>query len=224
MRLISEVGDMSSSKGLKKLHNVLISLTEEEKGRLDNNALSKLTEETRSFAATGGVGNLGPQASRIGLFLLGFSLLFFLVENYLFSILDTFGTWNFLAFLFFQTIHMASWALGVNRDKEAVRHTRTILSTASVGGITAVSILLPASLVAINSEQQISNADMSMILYGINWFFLSLVSGVAFVFLVPLRMESDPLDNRWIGSFFGSQLIAIFIGMVNLQMGFNGVF
>ena len=98
------------------------------------------------------------------------------------------------------------------------------LSSASTAGITAVAILIPASMLIIQlslvTDATLPPESQDNVFRGAVWFLVSLSIGLTLVWLVPMRAQSlDVARDFMSGLLFGPQLIALAVGMGRLVAG-----
>lgn len=132
------------------------------------------------------------------------------------------GWVSLLAFAGLVVIHVSTWHVEQARSSSEKRFSLQLLNTSSIGGIAAVSILIPASFLIIQMSVDPCNLDSQnteFIRIAVNWFLASLLFGIFFIFLIPMKIVSDPLEKKDLGFCFGAQLICLGIGMGNLVIG-----
>lgn len=138
--------------------------------------------------------------------------------------------WDIIAFLVLGTFHVAGWLsirtrLQANPDNtyEARNLGATTLSSANTAGLTAVSILIPASLLFIQLSSDKSPLPPIAIMNVFRascWFIASLFSGLILAFLIPMRAHKYNVSRiLHTGIPFGFQLVTLLIGMGRLLSG-----
>ena len=138
--------------------------------------------------------------------------------------------WDVVVFVILATIHIGSWAelkrsgrLNRRVQDEERRSGAQMMTASSAAGITAVSILVPASMIIVqlsSNSASFPSGVMSQVFRGALWFLLSLLLGLIVIFLVPLRSHHrDVRRSLEIGIPFGLQLLCLFLGMARLVTG-----
>jgi hypothetical protein len=138
-------------------------------------------------------------------------------------------------FILLGAIHIGAWIaesrkLAESPLDEADARTlgATTLTSASTAGITAVSILIPASFVIVQlasktggTATSIPHAASYNVFVASVWFLFSLFCGLFFVISqIPMRaLKHNVARDLRIGIPFGGQLLALFFGMVRLLFG-----
>lgn len=117
-----------------------------------------------------------------------------------------------------------------DRDKlEANKFTANAITASSVAGITAVSILIPASFVIVQIAKQKDAAQlppeaMSYVFTATVYFLGSLFCGLFLIFLIPLHGQLRNMAEQEISGIpFGIQLIALVVGILCLVVGLSYV-
>jgi hypothetical protein len=139
--------------------------------------------------------------------------------------------WDLVLFVIFASVHIAAWVQlqvtgklnQARQDDDSRRSGAQLIITASAAGITAVSILVPASMLIVQLWSNNPSFPLEVIervFRGAIWFLVSLVSGLVVVFLAPLKSLTRDIRN-WIGIGipFGLQLLSLVVGMVCLIVG-----
>lgn len=114
-------------------------------------------------------------------------------------------------------------------DKEANRFTANAITASSVAGITAVSILIPASFVIVQIAKQkdapqLPPEAMGYVFTAAVYFLGSLSCGLFLIFLVPLHGQvRNTAEQEITGIPFGIQLIALVVGILCLVVGLSYV-
>src|SRR6266851_9693403 len=132
-----------------------------------------------------------------------------------------------LVFLILGAIHIVSNA----RLNEAYPNTEKARSVAATsiggsmnGGLTAVGILLPLSLVATQIPKVDSLGALQHVVYADIWFGLSLLFGVYGAYRVGIRSVGENVVNLLdVRIVFGLQLIALVIGTARLVVSIWGL-
>lgn len=97
------------------------------------------------------------------------------------------------------------------------------LNSACATGVTAVSILVPASLLILqiaSGSQTIPRVAMEYVFRGSIWFLVSLALGLFVLFVIPMQSQAHNVARRMTTMVpFGPQLACLFIGTVWLVMG-----
>jgi len=149
------------------------------------------------------------------------------------------NNWDVLIFLFFSVLHIVTWLgirgeLRLQSQQDAARPAHetlpdrelgaTTLSSSSSAGITAVSILIPASLLVIQFGLDPGQTLPATVVLNVTrsalWFLLSLFFGLFVLWLVPMRAHKFNVARLFeLGIPFGIQLIALLVGMIRLTIG-----
>ncbi|MEO6958936.1 MAG: hypothetical protein ABI228_04150 [Burkholderiaceae bacterium] len=99
----------------------------------------------------------------------------------------------------------------------------TTLNSASGTGVTAVSILVPASLLIIqiaSDSHTIPRIAMEYVFRGSIWFLVSLALGLFILFVIPTQSQAHNVARRMMTMIpFGPQLACLIIGMIWLVIG-----
>lgn len=126
-------------------------------------------------------------------------------------------------------IHIiAWWEFNYSAAKESdlgVRDfgSRTLSGTCTLG-VTAVSILIPASMIIVQlgsrSGSSLSPDALDSVFRATIWFMVSLTFGLLVAWLIPMYCRSlDVARWRGTGFFYGPQLFALGAGMARLAQG-----
>lgn len=153
--------------------------------------------------------------------------------------------WPFIIFIVFSFIHVTSFVSRKNEmdekrktagetrisanNLEANKFASNSITASSVAGVTAVSILIPASFVIVQIAKQkdapqLPPEAMSYVFTATVYFLGSLFCGLFLIFLVPLHGQARNLAEQTItGIPFGIQLIALVVGICCLVVGLSYV-
>lgn len=97
------------------------------------------------------------------------------------------------------------------------------LNSASVAGITAVSILIPASLLIVQiafDKTGVPRESLEDVFRASAWFLVSLIFGIILIFLIPMQCPKNNVARILVtGIPFGPQLIALLIGVIWFVVG-----
>jgi hypothetical protein len=139
--------------------------------------------------------------------------------------------WDLVGFLVLGSIHILSWVQlqvagklnQATQDDEARRSGAQMIVTSSAAGITAVSILVPASMLIVqlwSNSASLPIEVVARVVRGATWFLGSLFLGLFIVFLALLKSQTRDIRN-WIGIGipFGLQLLTLLFGMIWLILG-----
>lgn len=141
--------------------------------------------------------------------------------------------WDALFFGLLMVVHIGSWwelrnqlALAPHNDPESRSLGATTLSSASTAGITAVSILIPASLLVVQlgsgTGAQLPPEALSYVFRAAVWFMFSLLIGLILLFIMPIRSQAHNVTRDFrTGVLLDPQLLALLVGMVWLLMGLH---
>lgn len=137
-----------------------------------------------------------------------------------------------LLFVLFTAMHVA--ALYEDRKKYVTepknelverQFAASALSGAAGIGVTAVSILVPASLLILqlaSGGHTIPRVAMEYVFRGSIWFLASLALGLFVLFVIPMQSQAHNVARRMVTMVpYGPQLACLFIGMVWLVMGIH---
>ncbi|TVU91024.1 hypothetical protein [Vreelandella titanicae] len=138
--------------------------------------------------------------------------------------------WDIIVFLLFAVFHVGGWLeirsklitdpLNCRDERE---FAASALNNASVAGVTAVSILIPASLLMIQLGAErtgFPSRALEDVFRASLWFLLSLAFGLFLLFLIPMRSQKyNVVRDLLTGIPFGPQLAALLIGMIWLVAG-----
>jgi hypothetical protein len=109
------------------------------------------------------------------------------------------------------------------QDAEERRSGAQIITASSAAGITAVSILVPASMLIVQLSSTSAALPLDVVrqvFRGALWFLLSLFCGLLVISFVPFRSPTiDVRRSMEIGIPFGFQLFSLFVGMGRLISG-----
>lgn len=136
-----------------------------------------------------------------------------------------------IPFILLWAIHIATWTADSKKleecplnDHDSRNLGATTLGSASTAGITAVSILIPASFVIVQLSSRTGTSFPPTALYNVFvascWFLVSLFCGLFFViFRIPMKaLKYNVARDIQIGIAFGGQLLALFFGMLRLLL------
>lgn len=116
---------------------------------------------------------------------------------------------------------LAWWGSGEGRStapEERIPVATSITATVS-GEITAVGILIPATLVAVQIVKPTS-AVLAVIFFADVWFALSLTFGLYILWTVAVKASTQNVLNRHdVGLVYGLQFITLLAGIVRLLIG-----
>ena len=115
--------------------------------------------------------------------------------------------WDVMLFLVFSIIHIGSWTEAKKTldadplDDQGQRELgATSMANASVAGITAVSILISASLLIVQIAFEHSSAfphqALEYIFRGSAWFLLSLLFGLYLIYRIPMLSPKHNVARR----------------------------
>lgn len=123
-------------------------------------------------------------------------------------------------------IHIWTWTHETLTDVDPNNKAGDGLRTAAMGGLTAVSILLPVNLLAVQltGTHPLPRPTVIGLFVSSTWLLLSLVFGLYVLFVaVTQAYSSSPLKRRDIGIAFGLQLILLIVGVERLIWGFSAL-
>ena len=143
--------------------------------------------------------------------------------------------WDALVFGILMLVHVGGWAelkisgkldLESERSIEKRRFAAESLSASGSSGITAVSILLPASLIILqlftNSTNPVTDIALESMFRATIWFLISLSIGLLLMFFIPMRSQVYNVARDFrTGILFGPQLIALLVGVVWLVVSLH---
>jgi hypothetical protein len=116
----------------------------------------------------------------------------------------------------------AGQAAQAGQDEER-RSGAQIITASSAAGITAVAILVPASMLIVQLSSTSASLPLEVVLQVFRaalWFLVSLFFGLFVVSVVPFRSPAqDVRKSMQIGIPFGLQLFSLFVGMARLILG-----
>jgi hypothetical protein len=135
-----------------------------------------------------------------------------------------------IIFLLLLAVHIGGW---LERRKDFAEHpldgledrvlAATALNSASVAGVTAVSILIPASLLIVQiafDKTGFPRQALEDVFRASVWFLVSLVFGLVLIFLIPMQCPKHNVTRILLtGIPFGPQLIALLIGVIWFVIG-----
>lgn len=154
-------------------------------------------------------------------------------------LLDFLGTWwDVILYVVFFIIQIVSWieirpklsppgkTPAENlQDLPNRQFGATLMTGASTAGITAVSILIPASVLILqlglnSSSKPLPQEALNDVFRAVIWFTLSLLLGLYIIFVAAMRGQRFNVARDFrIGIFYGPQLFAIVMGVVRLVFG-----
>lgn len=146
--------------------------------------------------------------------------------------------WDFIVFGILTLIHIAanieSWQkiksdLALQNALKTVDQKNlgaTILNGSSAAGISAVSILIPASLlivqIGLGSSKPMPPGVLDNVFRASIWFLISLGAGLIFLWISGAQSQfRNVATNLLLMIFFGPQLIALGVGVVRLVIGIH---
>jgi hypothetical protein len=138
---------------------------------------------------------------------------------------------DLLVFALPSFVHLISW-LATPRsfpdDVESRRNGAESFRSTAIGGITAVGILIPVTLLAIqlgtSNTSSIPASSMLDVFLADLWFTLSLFFGLYVLWVVAVKSGSKNAYNLPdVGISYGLQLTALLTGVVRLVIGIAGV-
>ena len=139
--------------------------------------------------------------------------------------------WDVLLFLSLATVHVGVWLFGVpdnpkrHEDKAVNQTAGEAMHSATSAGITAASILIPASFVIVQIAKQpgsepVPPAVMMQVFKASLYFVGSLMLGLFVEFVIPMRIVAfNVVYQKLIGIPFGVQLFALVAGVICLVRG-----
>jgi hypothetical protein len=138
--------------------------------------------------------------------------------------------WDLIVFVILAAIHIYVWvgerrAGRINQagTEPARLSGAQIITASSAAGITAVSILVPASMLIVQLSSTSAALPLDVVLQVFTaalWFLVSLFFGLFVVSIVPFRSPTvDVRTSMQIGIPFGLQLFSLFVGMARLIGG-----
>jgi hypothetical protein len=115
------------------------------------------------------------------------------------------------------------WSLGAGKfptDAQTRASAASSIGTTVGGGIAAVGILIPATLITAQIGHPTA-ATLSQIFFADVWFTLSLVFGLHIVFMIGVKAGSENVLNhrRLLGIPYGLQLLSLLVGVIRLLVG-----
>ena len=140
--------------------------------------------------------------------------------------------WDVIVFGVVDLIHVASWLEARKRLTKDPKNSlaerefaASSLNSASVAGVTAVSILIPASLLIVQvgyEKHDFPHSALEDVFRASIWFLVSLALGLVLLFLVPMRSQKyNAARDHYIGILFGPQLAALLTGMIWFVAGIH---
>jgi hypothetical protein len=137
--------------------------------------------------------------------------------------------WDIILFALLVIVHIASWweyrtRPAMESDRDIRQFGATTMSSTATAGITAVSILIPASLLVIqlgrDPDQTLPPAALDQVFRGVVWLLISMAIGLFLIYLLPMRAQKYNVGKDFlIGSLFAPQLLALFIGIIRIVLG-----
>lgn len=136
---------------------------------------------------------------------------------------------DIVVFVVLTLIHVAAW-WGYRKpttvsDVSEREFAASTMSGTATAGITAVSILIPASLLVVQLGRGETGSSLPVsalndVFRGTGWLLFSLAIGLLLIYLLPMRSQKyDVGKDAWIGMLFGPQLLALLIGIVHIVQG-----
>lgn len=127
-------------------------------------------------------------------------------------------------------VHVLAWScLPIRRSPDTDderRFSATTLTGTSTAGITAVSILIPASFVIVQiivlHQSELPAGVLPIVFRAALYFLLSLIAGMLLIFLIPMRANArNVIMNRGFGILYGFQLFPLIVGVGCLVAGLS---
>lgn len=144
------------------------------------------------------------------------------------------NNFDIIVFILLSIVHIGSWVEvkpGLSKDKPDFNErslSATTLGASTTAGITAVSILIPASLlivqIGLGDHSPLPPAAIDHVVRASEWFVASLSFGLLIIFLVPMKANLFNVARYFqIGILVGPQLITLWIGMIRLVQGLSTI-
>jgi hypothetical protein len=138
--------------------------------------------------------------------------------------------WDVIIFVLLGVVHIGGWLEIRNKliaeplnDRDERVFAASALNNASVAGVTAVSILIPASLLIIQlgaEKTGFPHRALEEVFRASLWFLLSLAFGLVILFLIPMRSQKYNVTRDLLtGILLGPQLVSLLIGMIWFVVG-----
>jgi hypothetical protein len=138
--------------------------------------------------------------------------------------------WDLVVFVILVGIHIAAWSefrtpAPIPDALEWRQFGATTMGGTATAGLTAVSILIPASLLVIQlargpAGSPLPTSALSEIFRGTTWLLGSMVLGLFVIYLLPMRSQSyDVSRDPVIGLLYFPQLLALFLGILRIALG-----
>lgn len=121
---------------------------------------------------------------------------------------------DILLFVVFSVVHMLAWSTSTATSQTTSATVATV-SGAVTGGIQAVGILVPATLVAVTLAHP-KSSTLSQFLYADIWFTLSLFFGLSLLWSIGVNAN---VLRRFVGYQYGLQLFSLGVGSIRLLIG-----
>jgi|SRR5580658_7088468 hypothetical protein len=139
--------------------------------------------------------------------------------------------WDPIVFAIYAALTIAAWnelkragKLKQTEDENERRFGAQLFTTSSAAGVTAVSILVPASMLVVQlgwsrSAPFPSPEIVPHLFHASLWFLFSLILGLLVIFLVPFYSPvADVRKLMRIGIPFGLQIVSLAFGMLQLVL------
>jgi hypothetical protein len=138
--------------------------------------------------------------------------------------------WDVIVLVIGTGLHIAAWSevrapVPIPDDFQRRQFGADTMGATATAGLTAVSILIPASLLVIalsrgQAGSRLSSSALSEIFRGTTWLLISLVLGLLLIYLLPMRAQQyDVSKDPWIGLLYFPQLLALFLGILRIALG-----
>jgi hypothetical protein len=146
--------------------------------------------------------------------------------------LSMIGQWiDLLVLVALLIVHIFAWcSLPMRRSPDTDderRFSATALTGTSTAGITAVSILIPASFVIVQiidpvDQSKLPAGVLLTVFHAAVYFLVSLIAGMLLIFLIPMRANvGNVIVNRGLGILYGFQLFPLIVGVGCLVGGLS---
>ena len=134
---------------------------------------------------------------------------------------------DLVVFIVAAVIQAISWITSdrnLTNDQPARTAATTAMSGTASGGITAVGILIPATLLVVPIGHP-NATSLSNIFFGDLWFSFSLMCGLYVLWVSSVKVVTENVLNRPdVGIAYGLQLFSLAIGILRLLVGVVLVF
>jgi hypothetical protein len=143
--------------------------------------------------------------------------------------------WDIIVFVVITIINVISWieakpGLKADiQDTESRKFGATSMISASTAGITAGSILIPASLLIVqlglgSNSKPLPQVALNNVFEASLWFLLSLLLGLYIIWTVVMRSQRVNVTRDFrLGVVYGPQFFALFLGVLRLVLGISAV-